>query len=59
MLVSVWVLGQVGVPMHVAKILTYPEKVTKINFNLMKKLVGNGATKHPGANYIIKRDKQQ
>ena len=38
--------------MLVAKILTYPEKVTKTNMKLMKQLVINGANNHPGANYI-------
>jgi hypothetical protein len=36
----------------VAKILTYPEKVTKNNIDLMKQLVINGADTHPGANFI-------
>jgi hypothetical protein len=36
----------------VAKILTYPEKVTKNNISLMKQLVINGADVHPGANFI-------
>ncbi len=43
---------QVGVPVLVAKILTYPEKVTKNNLQLMKQLVINGADVHPGANFI-------
>ena len=38
--------------MLVAKILTYPEKVTKNNMALMKQLVINGADVHPGANFI-------
>jgi len=45
-------IEQVGVPVLIAKILTYPEKVTKINMKLMKQLVINGANTHPGANYI-------
>jgi len=45
-------IEQVGVPVLVAKILTYPEKVTKTNMKLMKQLVINGANNHPGANYI-------
>jgi DNA-directed RNA polymerase III subunit RPC1 len=40
------------VPVLVAKILTYPEKVTKNNIDLMKQLVINGADTHPGANFI-------
>ena len=30
-------IEQVGVPIHVAKILTYPEKVHPANFKLMQK----------------------
>lgn len=45
-------IDEVGVPLHIAKILTYPEKVTPANINLMKQLVLNGADKHPGANFV-------
>jgi len=45
-------IEQVGVPVLIAKILTYPERVTKTNMELMKKLVINGANQHPGANFI-------
>ncbi|XP_023347954.1 DNA-directed RNA polymerase III subunit RPC1 [Eurytemora carolleeae] len=45
-------IEQVGVPELVAKILTYPEKVTKVNLKLMQQLVINGANTHPGANYV-------
>ncbi|XP_076809232.1 DNA-directed RNA polymerase III subunit RPC1-like [Clavelina lepadiformis] len=48
-------IDQVGVPVHVAKVLTYPEKVTRSNIHLMKKLVINGSDKHPGANFIEQR----
>ncbi|XP_013774384.1 DNA-directed RNA polymerase III subunit RPC1-like [Limulus polyphemus] len=48
-------IDQVGVPEHVAKILTYPERVTKANIQLMKKLVINGCDAHPGANFIKQR----
>ncbi|KAL7286577.1 hypothetical protein TKK_0019204 [Trichogramma kaykai] len=48
-------IEQVGVPVEVAKILTYPEKVTKINIEFMRQLILNGADVHPGANYVIKR----
>ena len=49
-------IDQVAVPIHVAKILTYPEKVTKANIHFMRKLVENGATQHPGANFIIQQN---
>ncbi|GAB6022152.1 DNA-directed RNA polymerase III subunit RPC1 [Chamberlinius hualienensis] len=44
-------IDQVGVPIHVAKILTYPERVTEANMKLMKTLVMNGPDVHPGANF--------
>lgn len=41
-----------GVPIHIAKILTYPEQVTKHNIEKMRQLVINGPDKHPGANFV-------
>ncbi|XP_015775227.1 PREDICTED: DNA-directed RNA polymerase III subunit RPC1-like [Acropora digitifera] len=49
-------IDQVAVPELVAKILTYPERVTEANMDLMKKLILNGADKHPGANFIQQRE---
>lgn len=46
-------IDQVGVPKHVAKLLTYPEKVTQHNIRIMRELVKNGPKKYPGANYIL------
>lgn len=43
---------QVGVPIHIAKTLTYPEKVTPSNMELMRKLIRNGPDIYPGANYV-------
>jgi len=48
-------IDQVAVPIHVAKTLTFPEKVTKANIKLMRKLVINGAENHPGANFVEQR----
>lgn len=45
-------IEQVGVPVHIAKILTYPEKVNPSNIELMRKLIKNGPDVHPGANFI-------
>lgn len=42
-------------PIHVAKILTFPEVVNQANIELMRKLVINGDSVHPGANHIIER----
>lgn len=54
-------IDQVGVPELVAKVLTYPERVTKSNIELMRKLVINGSDRHPGANFLHRRhaDKRQ
>lgn len=48
-------IDQVGVPTHVAKILTYPERVIPANISLMKRLVTNGPDVWPGANYVQQR----
>jgi len=45
-------IDQVAVPIHVAKILTFPQLVTKENIKLMRDLVINGPDKHPGANFV-------
>ncbi|KFM60620.1 DNA-directed RNA polymerase III subunit RPC1, partial [Stegodyphus mimosarum] len=49
-------IDQVGIPEHVAKILTYPEMVTKHNMKQLKALILNGGYKHPGANFYIERN---
>ncbi|XP_029638657.1 DNA-directed RNA polymerase III subunit RPC1 isoform X1 [Octopus sinensis] len=48
-------IDQVSVPVHVAKILTYPERVNKANIVMLKKMVTNGPDHHPGANFIEHR----
>ncbi|KAI4470240.1 dna-directed rna polymerase [Holotrichia oblita] len=45
-------IDQVGVPCHIAKILTFPERVIHANINLMRQLVVNGPDIWPGANYV-------
>jgi DNA-directed RNA polymerase III subunit RPC1 len=47
-------IDEVAVPERVAKILTYPEKVTKYNKVKLTKVVQNGAKRYPGANAIFK-----
>ncbi|XP_047127085.1 DNA-directed RNA polymerase III subunit RPC1 isoform X1 [Hydra vulgaris] len=49
-------IDQVAVPIHVAKVLTFPEPVNKFNIKLMKELVKNGADIHPGANFVISKN---
>ncbi|KAI6216279.1 DNA-directed RNA polymerase subunit [Aphelenchoides besseyi] len=46
-------VDQVGVPIYMAKTLTFPEFVNATNIEEMRKLVRNGESKHPGANHII------
>ncbi|KAJ2162429.1 DNA-directed RNA polymerase III subunit C1 (rpo31) [Coemansia sp. RSA 552] len=45
-------IDQVAVPDRVAKILTYPERVTPHNMKRLQKLVKAGPDAHPGANYV-------
>ncbi|RKO98838.1 hypothetical protein CXG81DRAFT_15380 [Caulochytrium protostelioides] len=45
-------IDQVAVPERVAKVLTYPERVTKHNIERMRERVLNGTEKHPGATYV-------
>ncbi|KAG8300593.1 DNA-directed RNA polymerase III subunit RPC1 [Homalodisca vitripennis] len=49
-------IEEVGVPVHVAKILTFPERVQPANKALMKQLVINGPDVHPGANFVEHKD---
>ena len=41
-----------GVPDLVARVLTYPERVTDFNFTKMQQYILNGPDRHPGANYV-------
>ncbi|RWS14621.1 DNA-directed RNA polymerase III subunit RPC1-like protein, partial [Dinothrombium tinctorium] len=50
-------IDEVGVPEHIAKILTFPEKVNASNINKLKELVCNGPDKHPGANFVEEKQK--
>jgi DNA-directed RNA polymerase II subunit RPB1 len=47
-------LNVVGVPLIIAKNLTYPEIVTKHNIKFLQQLVKNGRRVYPGANFVIK-----
>jgi DNA-directed RNA polymerase subunit A' len=49
-------LNEVGIPSVIAMKLTVPEKVTLWNANYLKKFIGHGPKKYPGANYIIRPD---
>ena len=45
-------VDQVGVPLKVAKIMTYPEPVSRITLEKLRQCVRNGPDIHPGANLI-------
>lgn len=49
-------LNEIGVPLIIAKNLSFPEIVTKQNMAYLTELVKNGPTKYPGAN-VVKRVK--
>ncbi|CCD66619.1 DNA-directed RNA polymerase subunit [Caenorhabditis elegans] len=48
-------IDQVGVPIHVAMTLTFPEIVNASNIEKMRQLVINGSDVHPGANYLVEK----
>ncbi|EAY20967.1 RNA polymerase Rpb1, domain 2 family protein [Trichomonas vaginalis G3] len=49
-------VDQVVIPVSMAKILTFPTRVTKFNKKDLMRYVKNGPDKYPGANNIIKAD---
>ncbi len=46
-------INELGVPLEIAKNITFPEVVTKKNIEKMKQLVRNGRDKYPGANFVF------
>ncbi|KAF8974574.1 hypothetical protein BDZ97DRAFT_1774354 [Flammula alnicola] len=52
-------IDEVAVPERVAKILTYPERVTAHNINTLKQAVRNGTEIHPGANFVARGDNKK
>ncbi|CCH41506.1 DNA-directed RNA polymerase III subunit [Wickerhamomyces ciferrii] len=49
-------IDEVAVPDRVAKVLTYPETCTRYNKEKLQRLILNGPTEHPGANYLLKKN---
>jgi DNA-directed RNA polymerase II subunit RPB1 len=47
-------LDQVGVPISIARTLSYPEVVTPYNIHKLTEYVRNGPNDHPGAKYVIR-----
>ena len=46
-------LDELGVPLEICMNLTFPETVTKDNYEFMQKLVRNGPSKYPGAKSLL------
>lgn len=49
-------VDEVCVPVHMAKVLTYPAKANMYNIDQLRQCVINGVDVHPGANYILKKN---
>ncbi|KAJ0539434.1 putative DNA-directed RNA polymerase [Helianthus annuus] len=49
-------ITEVAIPILMAKILTYPERVSYHNIERLRQAVCNGASKYPGAKHIRKPD---
>ena len=45
-------IDEVGVPLHIAKNMTYPEVVSRHNIEKIRECVRNGMNQHPGANFV-------
>ncbi|PFH50553.1 hypothetical protein AMATHDRAFT_75536 [Amanita thiersii Skay4041] len=52
-------IDEVAVPERVAKILTYPERVTSHNIETLRQAVRNGPDVHPGANYVSREENKK
>lgn len=49
-------INEVGVPFDIARELTVGVRVTQMNMEYLRKFVGNGADRYPGANYVERKD---
>jgi DNA-directed RNA polymerase II subunit RPB1 len=49
-------IGELGVPLKIAKNITFPEVVNKRNMKFLKKLLLNGPNIYPGAKILEKRE---
>ncbi|KAG5635316.1 hypothetical protein H0H81_011729 [Sphagnurus paluster] len=52
-------IDEVAVPERVAKILTYPERVTPHNMEMLKQAIRNGTEVHPGANFVARGENKK
>lgn len=48
-------IDEIGIPLSVAKTVTFPEIVTPQNIEELSKLVRNGNKVYPGANFVIRK----
>lgn len=46
-------INQVCVPLHMATVLTFPERVTEYSLAKLKQRVAAGPASHPGANFVV------
>ena len=49
-------IDQLGLPVFMAMLLTYPERVNKINMKKLKKMIMNGTQNYPGALFVISKN---
>jgi len=49
-------ITEVAIPVLMAQVLTYPERVSCHNIEKLRQCIRNGPSKHPGANFVIKPD---
>uniref|UniRef100_A0A6M2EG35 DNA-directed RNA polymerase subunit n=1 Tax=Populus davidiana TaxID=266767 RepID=A0A6M2EG35_9ROSI len=49
-------ITEVAIPIHMARILTYPERVTHHNIEKLRQCVNNGSYKYPGARMVTYPD---
>ncbi|XP_006653556.2 DNA-directed RNA polymerase III subunit 1 [Oryza brachyantha] len=49
-------ITEVAIPILMARVLTYPERVSYYNIEKLRQCIRNGPHKHPGANFIIQTD---
>ncbi|KAF9563677.1 beta and beta-prime subunits of DNA dependent RNA-polymerase [Agrocybe pediades] len=52
-------IDEVAVPERVAKVLTYPERVTPHNIVRLRQAIRNGTEVHPGANYVARGENKK
>ncbi|XP_071725233.1 LOW QUALITY PROTEIN: DNA-directed RNA polymerase III subunit 1-like [Rutidosis leptorrhynchoides] len=49
-------ITEVAIPIHMARILTYPERVSRHNIEKLRQCVRNGSYNYPGARLIVDLD---